>query len=245
VLANKGAGAREIISRLRLAYEALPKWLQRGVKEWNKGSIELENGCKVVSGTTTSSSLRGVSCSYLYIDEAAFIRGYEEFFTSVYPTISSGKQTKLLITSTPNGLNHFHETWTGAEQGLNGYANVRVTWDMVPGRDEAWKEQTLKKITPFRNYYDLSFNDSGTLVIEKQGTNRRETTLITKEGLHDYYELLDECINNKIVPPKSDNIIYNGETVPYNKCDYCWCKDICKGSTSYDGFINQAKELSC
>jgi len=107
ILANKGDSAREVLSRVQLAYEALPKWMQQGVEEWNKGSISLENGCKIYAGTTSSSAIRGKSISFLYLDEVAFIEGYDEFFASVYPTISSGQSTKLMMTSTPNGLNHF------------------------------------------------------------------------------------------------------------------------------------------
>lgn len=146
LLANKGDSAREILSRIQLAYEELPKWLQQGVISFNKGSIELENGCKVFAGSTSSSSIRGKSCSFIYIDEASFIENWDDFFTSVYPTISSGKTTKLLLTSTPNGLNHFYKTWINSVEGRNGYANVRVTWDMVPGRDDNWKQETLQAL---------------------------------------------------------------------------------------------------
>ena len=105
ILANKGDASREVLARIKLAFEALPKWLQHGVEEWNKGNIALENGCNVLAGTTSSSAIRGKSISFLYLDEVAFIEGYDEFFASVYPTISSGESTKLLMTSTPNGLN--------------------------------------------------------------------------------------------------------------------------------------------
>ena len=109
ILANKGDAAREVMARVKLAFESLPKWLQQGVEEWNKGNIALENGCQVLAGTTSSSAIRGKSVNFLYLDEVAFIEGYDEFFASVYPTISSGDSTKLLMTSTPNGLNHFLE----------------------------------------------------------------------------------------------------------------------------------------
>ena len=135
ILANKGDAAREVLGRVQLAYEALPKWMQQGIEEWNKGNISLENGCKIYAGTTTSSAIRGKSISFLYLDEVAFIEGFDEFFASVYPTISSGKTTKLLMTSTPNGLNHFWKTCKGAEEGTNGYEFVKVMWDDVPGRD--------------------------------------------------------------------------------------------------------------
>ena len=146
ILANKGDSAREVLSRIQLAYESLPKWLQQGVITWNKGSIELENGCKIIAGTTTSSAIRGKSISFLYLDEVAFIEGYDEFFASVYPTISSGETTKLLMTSTPNGLNHFYKTCKGAEEGTNGYQYVKVMWYDVPGRGESWKQETLEAL---------------------------------------------------------------------------------------------------
>lgn len=173
ILANKADAAREVLSRIQLAYEALPKWLQQGVKEWNKGSVELENGCKVYTGATTSSSIRGKSVSFLYVDEAAFVEGYEEFFASVYPTISSGEDTKLLLTSTPNGLNHFYKTCTDAQKpegnGWNGYHFLKVTWDEVPGRGEKWKKETLEALNfdlqKFAQEYEGEFlGSSGTLL---------------------------------------------------------------------------------
>lgn len=146
ILANKGDAAREVLDRVKLAYEALPKWMQQGVEEWNKGNIVLENGCKIYAGTTTSSAIRGKSISFLYLDEVAFIEGYDEFFASVYPTISSGESTKLLMTSTPNGLNHFWKTCKGAEEGTNGYEFTKVMWYDVPGRDEKWYQETLEAL---------------------------------------------------------------------------------------------------
>ena len=110
LLANKGDSAREILDRIKIAYEALPDWLKQGIIEWNKGHVEFENGCKILAGSTSSSAIRGKSISFLYIDETAFVEGWDEFFASVFPTISSGNTTKILFTSTPNGLNHFYKT---------------------------------------------------------------------------------------------------------------------------------------
>lgn len=143
LLANKGDAAREILDRIQLSYESLPPWLQQGVVSWNKGSIELENGCKVIAAATSSSAIRGKSISLLYIDEAAFVENWDEFFASVFPTISSGQTTKILFTSTPNGLNHFYKTCMGAREGTNGYQYVEVPWQKVPGRDEKWRQETL------------------------------------------------------------------------------------------------------
>ena len=169
ILANKGDASREVLARVKLAYEALPRWLQQGVSEWNKGNIELENGCKILAGTTSSSAIRGKSINFLYLDEVAFIEGYDEFFASVYPTISSGESTKLLMTSTPNGLNHFWKTCKGAEEQTNGYEFVKVMWDDVPGRDESWKNETLEALDfdqeKFNQEYCCQFlGSSGTLI---------------------------------------------------------------------------------
>ena len=143
LLANKGDTAREILGKIQLAYQHLPKWLQQGSKEWNKGSMELENNSRVIAGSTSSDSIRGYAINLLFIDEAAFIQNWDAFFTSVYPTISSGKETKIVLVSTPNGLNHFYKTWINAVEGRNGYKHIRVSWNSVPGRDEKWKQDTL------------------------------------------------------------------------------------------------------
>ena len=146
ILANKGATSREILSRVQLAYEHLPKWLQQGIVEWNKGNIELENGSKVLSGTTTSDSIRGFACSTLFIDECAFIspNHYEEFFRSVYPTISSGQKSKIIMISTANGYNHFYKLVDDARKNKSDFKLFEVKWSDVPGRDEAWKEAMIR-----------------------------------------------------------------------------------------------------
>lgn len=170
LLANKGDAAREVLERIKIAYEALPKWMQQGVKEWNKGNIELENGCKVFAGATSSSAIRGKSISFLYMDEVAFIEGYDEFFASVYPTISSGQDTKVLMTSTPNGLNHFYKTCEGAREGTNGYKFLEVMWYDVPGRDEKWKKETLEALDfdqqKFAQEYECAFLGSSNTLID-------------------------------------------------------------------------------
>jgi len=169
LLANKGDAAREILDRIKTAYEALPKWLQQGVVEWNKGSVEFENGSKIVAAATSSSAIRGKSVSFLYIDETAFVENWDEFFASVFPTISSGTTTKILLTSTPNGLNHFYKTCEGAKSMKNGYEFVRVMWYDVPGRDEKWKEETLAAMDfdheKFSQEMECEFiGSSGTLI---------------------------------------------------------------------------------
>lgn len=169
LLANKGDAAREILDRIKIAYEALPKWLQQGVIEWNKGSVEFENGCKILAGATSSSAIRGKSISFLYIDETAFVENWDEFFASVFPTISSGNTTKILFTSTPNGLNHFYKTCEGAREGKNGYQFLEVMWYDVPGRDDKWKEETLQAMDhdyqKFAQEFECQFlGSSGTLI---------------------------------------------------------------------------------
>ena len=169
LLANKGDAAREILDRIKIAYEALPSWLQQGVVEWNKGSVQFENGCKIIAAATSSSAIRGKSVSFLYIDETAFVENWDEFFASVFPTISSGNTTKILLTSTPNGLNHFYKTCEGAKAETNGYQFVQVNWSDVPGRDAAWKEETLQSMDwdyeKFAQEYECQFlGSSGTLI---------------------------------------------------------------------------------
>ena len=139
ILANKQATAREILSRLKLAYEYLPLWLQQGIVEWNKGSIELENGSRIIASSTSASAVRGGSFNMIFLDEFAHVPQNiaEEFFSSVYPTITSGQSTKVLMVSTPNGLNLFYHYWRGAtkkpgEHGKNEYIPIEVHWSQVP-----------------------------------------------------------------------------------------------------------------
>ena len=146
-MANKGATAREMLGRVTLMLENLPFFLQPGCKALNKGSIEFSNNSRIVAAATSGSSIRGMSVSLLYLDEFAFVERASEFYTSTYPVISSGKETKVIITSTANGIgNVFHKLWEGATQGVNEYNAFRVDWWDVPGRDDAWKDQTLSLI---------------------------------------------------------------------------------------------------
>ena len=145
ILANKLTTSRELLGRLQLAYENLPKWMQQGIVSWNKGSLELENGSKIMAASTSSSAVRGMSFNIIFLDEFAFVPTHiaEQFFSSVYPTISSGKSTKVIIISTPNGMNMFYKLWHDAERGKNEYVTTEVHWSQVPGRDAKWKEQTI------------------------------------------------------------------------------------------------------
>ena len=146
ILANKAATARDLLGRLQLAYEHMPKWLQQGVMSWNKGSLELENGSKILASSTSASAVRGGSYNIIFLDEFAYVPANvaEQFFSSVYPTISSGKTTKVMIVSTPHGMNMFYKLWTDAEEERNEYVPIEVHWSEVPGRDEEWKAQTIK-----------------------------------------------------------------------------------------------------
>jgi hypothetical protein len=146
ILANKAATAREMLQRLQLSYENLPKWLQQGILQWNRGSLELENGSKILAASTSASAVRGMSFNVIFLDEFAFVPNHiaDQFFSSVYPTVSSGKSTKVIIISTPHGMNMFYKLWHDAERGANEYIPTEVHWSEVPGRDAAWKEQTIK-----------------------------------------------------------------------------------------------------
>ena len=194
LLANKGETAREILGRVQLAYQHLPRWLQQGVKEWNKGSFELENNSRVIAAATSASAIRGYTINLLFIDEAAHIENWDEFFTSVYPTISSGTDSKIVLVSTPNGLNHFYSTWQNAIEGRNGYANILVSWKDVPGRDEAWKEETIAGMNFDHEKFNQEMNcqflgSSGTLI---SGWKLKEmvhlSPLTERDGLSQYVE---------------------------------------------------------
>ena len=153
ILANKGATAREMLGRITLMVENLPFFLQPGCKALNKGSIEFSNNSRIIAAATSGSSIRGMSVNLLFLDEFAFVENATEFYTSTYPVVSSGTSTKVIITSTANGLgNIFHKLWEGAVQGTNEFKHFRVDWWDVPGRDEEWKRQTIA------NTSDLQFN---------------------------------------------------------------------------------------
>ncbi len=145
ILANKAATARELLGRLQTAYENLPKWMQQGIISWNRGSLELENGSKILAASTSASAVRGMSFNILFLDEFAFVPNHiaDSFFSSVYPTITSGKSTKVIIVSTPHGMNHFYRLWHDAEKKKNEYIPTDVHWSEVPGRDEKWKKSTI------------------------------------------------------------------------------------------------------
>ena len=200
LLANKGETAREILGRIQLAYQHLPKWLQQGIREWNKGSFELENNSRVIAAATSASAIRGYTINLLFIDEAAHIDNWDEFFTSVYPTISSGKESKIILVSTPNGLNHFYSVWVNAIENRNGYRPILVNWQDVPGRDEKWRDQTLAgmnfDIEKFNQEMNCEFlGSSGTLIAGwKLKELVHQSPMVQKEGLIQYKQAVKDHV---------------------------------------------------
>lgn len=193
ILANKGATARELMGRLQLAYENLPGWMQQGVVTWNKGNIELENGSKAMAASTSSSAVRGNSFNIIFLDEFAFVPNNQadQFFNSVYPTISSGKTTKVLMVSTPNGLNKFYRMWKDAVDKRSTYVPVEVHWSMVPGRDEKWKEETIRNTSEeqFRQEFETEFiGSSNTLISAAKLRSLAFSNPIEQENGLDIYE---------------------------------------------------------
>ena len=209
ILANKGATAREMLSRVTLMLENLPFFLQPGTKALNKGSIEFSNNSKIVAAATSGSSIRGLSISLLFLDEFAFIENDATFYTSTYPVISSGKDTKIIITSTANGIgNVFHKIWEGAMQKTNNFAPFRVDWWDVPGRDEKWKEQTIANTSQLQ--FDQEFGN---------------TFFGTGDTLVNAETLMALRAKNPI-QVQGDCLIYE-ETQPGH--DYVMCVDVAKG----------------
>jgi len=172
VLANRGETARGILGKLQLAYENLPMWLQQGVVEWNKGRVELENGSVIIASSTSSSAARSGSFNIVFLDEFAFVPGNiaTDFFTSVYPVITAGTKTKIIIVSTPNGMNLFYKIWTDAVNKKNNYVPFEVHWSMVPGRDDIWKEETIRNTSEhqFRQEFETEFLGSSNTLISGQ-----------------------------------------------------------------------------
>jgi len=194
ILANKASTARDLLGRLQLAYENLPRWMQQGIISWNKGSLEIENGSKISANSTSSSAVRGGSYNVIFLDEFAFIPNHiaDDFFASVYPTISSGQKTKVIIVSTPRGMNHFYRMWHDAERGKNEYVPTDVHWSEVPGRDEAWKESTIANTSEqqFKVEFECEFLGSvNTLINPSKLKNLVYENPIQKNAGLDVYEV--------------------------------------------------------
>ena len=193
ILANKAATARDLLGRLQTAYENLPKWMQQGIISWNKGSLELENGSKILAASTSASAVRGMSFNVLFLDEFAFVPNHiaDSFFASVYPTITSGKNTKVIMVSTPHGMNHFYRYWHDAERGRNEYVTTDVHWSEVPGRDDVWKQQTIANTSEqqFKVEFECEFLGSvNTLINPAILKNMVYDNPITKNAGLDIYE---------------------------------------------------------
>ena len=228
ILANKAATARDILARLQLAYENLPKWLQQGVLSWNKGSLELENGSRIVASATSSSAVRGGSYNMIFLDEFAFVPHNiaEDFFSSVYPTISSGKSTKVVIISTPNGMNLFYKLWSDAENQINSYVPIEVHWSEIPGRDEKWKTETIANTSAeqFSREFECNFLGSTNTLIHptKIRTMAYRNPIKSNVGL-DVYEnpiegntyFLVADVARGLSNDYSAFIVFDVTTVPY------------------------------
>lgn len=193
ILGNKQSTADEIMSRIRMAYELLPKWLQQGVKNWNKRSIELENNTKIFGAATSSTGVRGKTINVLYCDEMAFVQNNlaEDFFTSVYPTIIASKDSKVIMTSTPNGFNHFYKFWSEAEKGINGFVPIRCHWYETPGRDQAWYDTQKNMLGELKTAQeiDASFLGSSRQLLNSSTMARMAVTLPIKTFNDQYYGL--------------------------------------------------------
>ena len=193
ILANKAKIAMDLLGRLQTAYENLPRWMQQGIIAWNKGSLELENGSKILAASTSASAVRGMSFNILFLDEFAFVPNHvaDDFFASVYPTISSGTQTKVIIVSTPRGMNHFYRMWHDSEKGKNEYVPTDVHWSEVPGRDEEWRLQTIANTSEqqFKVEFECEFLGSvNTLINPAVLRNMVYDNPITKNAGLDIYE---------------------------------------------------------
>ena len=219
ILANKASTARDLLGRLQLAYENLPKWMQQGILAWNKGSLELENGSKILAASTSASAVRGGSYNVIFLDEFAFIPNHiaDQFFASVYPTISSGQKTKVIIVSTPHGMNHFYRMWHDAEKSKNEYIPTDVHWSEVPGRDEKWRQQTIANTSEaqFKVEFECEFLGS-------------VDTLIAPSKLRNLiYE-----------NPRTSNAGFDVYTEPEQKHDYVITVDVARGvEKDYSAFI--------
>ena len=197
ILANKASAAREVLYRYQIMYENLPKWLQQGVTTWNKGDIALENGSIVFTAATSASGIRGKSVNMLYVDEAAIIPNNiaEQFFTSVYPTISAGETTKILLSSTPLGYNHFWKFWNDAENDRNGFVNLFIPYWEIPGRDDVWAETQRKLLGEIKFNQEVLCNFLGssmTLISSNTiGQMSANQIIYSKDGL-DIYEKVEK-----------------------------------------------------
>ena len=228
ILANKAATARDLLGRLQLAYENLPKWLQQGVMSWNKGSLELENGSKILASSTSASAVRGGSYNIIFLDEFAYVPSNvaEQFFSSVYPTISSGKSTKVIIVSTPHGMNMFYKLWTDAEEKRNTYIPIEVHWSEVPGRDDKWKKETIANTSEqqFQTEFECEFLGSVNTLINssklrvltyKQHLHKHAGLTVYKKPEKDHTYMLTADVARGTKNDNSAFVMFDITEVPY------------------------------
>ena len=221
VLANKGSTAQEMISRITLALENLPFFLQPGCKSLNKKSIEFSNNSRIVSSATSGSSIRGMSVNLLFLDEFAFVENDARFYTSTYPVVTAGKTTRVIITSTANGIgNVFHKIWEGAVQGTNDYKPFRVDWWDVPGRDDEWRRQTIANTSElqFDQEFGNNFHGTGNTLINAN-------TLLKLKAIQPIYAM--NGVNVYDTPIKAGKNEETGETNPDHQ--YMMFVDVSKG----------------
>ena len=239
IMANKSAAAREVLNRYQIMYENLPLWMQQGVKTWNKGDVELENNSKVLTAATTAAAIRGKSVNWLYIDEAAIIPNNiaDEFFTSVYPTISAGETTKILLTSTPLGYNHFWKFWNEAEKGENGFEHMFIPYYEIPGRDEKWLEEQKQLLgdVKFNQEVLCEFLGSTNTLINSQTIGAMSTKDpifqnnnldIYEEPLENHYYAITVDTARGIGGDYSAFVVADITEMPYNIVAKYKCNDI-------------------
>ena len=218
ILANKAATARDLLGRFQLAYEHLPEWMQQGVMNWNKGSLELENGSKIIAASTSASAVRGGSYNIIFLDEFAFIPSNiaEQFFSSVYPTITAGQTSKVIIVSTPHGMNMFYKMWMDAVNNKSEFVPIEVHWREVPGRDDEWKELTVRNTSEqqFLQEFECSFLGSINTLISP-----------TKIQTIPYAD------------PIESNAGFDVHEKPQKDAMYCICVDVARGGQNdYSAF---------
>ena len=227
VLANKSSTAREIMARYQLMYENLPIWMQQGIKTWNKGDIELENGSIVFTAATTAAGIRGKSVNLLYIDEAAIIPNTvaDAFFTAVYPVISAGQTTKILITSTPLGYNHFWKFWNDAVNGNNDFVPMFIPYSKIPGRDEKWALEQRRQLGDLKYNQEVlcKFLGSSLTLINSDTIEYMSTcpTVYSKDGLDLYdYPVKGERNDNEELIKKPHSYVIVADTAKGVGGDY-------------------------
>ena len=229
ILANKSSTARDLLGRLQLAYENIPSFLQQGVLNWNKGSLELENNSRILAAATSSSAIRGGSYNIIFLDEFAFIPPNiaDQFFSSVYPTISSGKSSKVIIVSTPHGMNMFYKMWNDSIHKRSDYVPIDVHWSEVPGRDEKWREETIRNTSEaqFASEFECEFVGSIDTLINpsKLKILSHVTPITSNAGLdvytkpianHDYIMTVDVARGS--IRDYSAFVLFDVTTMPYN-----------------------------